>query len=92
MPRTSMSGAQVSATREKILDTAADIISETGFQSLSMRRIGARVGMTAANLYNYYSNKDEINIAIRMRAGRMPSWSRYLATVLRAILTPSAFR
>src|SRR5690242_20260459 len=30
----------------------------------------------------------EAHRRLRMRAGRMPSWSRYLATVRRAILTP----
>ncbi|MCG8633960.1 MAG: TetR/AcrR family transcriptional regulator [Desulfobacterales bacterium] len=71
MPRTSMNDAEISETREKILDTAADIINEEGYQNLSMRKIGSRAGMTAANLYNYYASKDEINIAIRLRAGRI---------------------
>ncbi|WDP90666.1 MAG: TetR/AcrR family transcriptional regulator [Desulfobacter sp.] len=69
MPRASLDQAQIAETRERILETAADIINEQGFQNLSMRKIGARVGMTAANLYNYYASKDEINIAIRLRAG-----------------------
>ncbi len=71
MPRTSMDEAEISATKERILDIAADIINDVGYQNLSMRKIGSRVGMTAANLYNYYANKDEINIAIRLRAGRI---------------------
>lgn len=71
MPRRSMDDAQISKTREKILDIAAEIINEDGFQALTMRKLGPRVGMTAANLYNYYAGKDEINIAIRLRAGRI---------------------
>ncbi len=71
MPRISMNDAEISKTKEKILDIAADIINEEGYQNLSMRKIGSRVGMTAANLYNYYASKDEINIAIRLRAGRI---------------------
>ncbi len=71
MPRASMNDAEIAKTKEKILDTASDIINEDGFQALSMRKIGSRAGMTAANLYNYYASKDEINIAIRMRAGRI---------------------
>lgn len=71
MPRASLNKTEISETREKILDIAAEIINEAGYQGLSMRKIGARMGMTAANLYNYYSNKDEINIAIRLRAGRI---------------------
>lgn len=71
MPRTPMDEKQIAKTKEKILDIAADIIMEDGYQNLSMRKIGAKIGMTAANLYNYYSNKDELNIAIRMRAGKI---------------------
>ncbi|MBI9089325.1 MAG: helix-turn-helix transcriptional regulator [Desulfobacterium sp.] len=66
-----MDEAEISIKKEKILDIAAQIIMEDGYQSLSMRKIGLRIGMTAANRYNYYSNKDELNIAIRMRAGRI---------------------
>jgi len=62
---------EIIEVREKILDTAALIMMEEGFYGLSMRKIGKRLGMTGANLYNYYSNKDEINIAIRLRAGRL---------------------
>src|SRR5687767_1579125 len=32
--------------------------------------------------------RGEAHSRFRMRAGRMPSWSRYLATVRRAIFTP----
>jgi AcrR family transcriptional regulator len=32
-----------------------------------MRAIAARVGMTAANIYNYYQNKDELYLAILTR-------------------------
>ena len=71
MPRAPMDEAEISEKKEKILDIAAEIIMEEGYQSLSMRNIGKKLGMTAANLYNYYSNKDEMNIAIRTRAGKI---------------------
>lgn len=71
MPRPSLNDAKIWETKEKILDIAAQIIMQDGYQTLSMRKIGSKIGMTASNLYNYYSNKDEINIAIRLRAGRM---------------------
>ena len=32
-----------------------------------MRKIAARMGVTATNIYNYYTNKDEINLMIRIR-------------------------
>lgn len=66
-----MEPTEIAKKRETILDIAAEIIMEEGYASLSMRKIGKRIGMTAANLYNYYSNKDELNIAIRTRAGKI---------------------
>ena len=66
-----MDAAEFQEKKELIVDIAAEIIMENGYQSLSMRNIGAKIGMTAANLYNYYSNKDELNISIRTRAGKI---------------------
>ena len=71
MSRPPMVEDEILEVKEKILDTAALIILKDGFYGLSMRKIGKKIGMTGANLYNYYSNKDEINIAIRLRAGRL---------------------
>jgi len=71
MSRPPMVEDEIIKVKEKILDTAALITLEEGFHGLSMRKIGKKIGMTGANLYNYYSNKDEINIAIRLRAGRL---------------------
>jgi AcrR family transcriptional regulator len=66
-----MDEAEINLKKERIIDTAAEIVMEDGFQNLSMRKIGTKIGMTAANIYNYYSNKDELNIAIRSRAGKI---------------------
>jgi len=38
---------------------------------LSMAKIGSKMKMTAANLYNYYANKDELLIAIHKKAYAM---------------------
>ena len=37
-----------------------------------MRKIATKVSMTAANIYNYYSNKDEIYLAIQTGATIVP--------------------
>ena len=71
MPKAPMDESEIAEKKEKIIDIAAEIIMEEGFHNLSMRKIGMKIGMTAANLYNYYSNKDELNIAIRTRAGKI---------------------
>lgn len=67
MPKAPMSAEDIEKTREKILDTALDIIIEEGFNNLSVRKIASRVGITATTIYNYYTNKDELNLMIRMR-------------------------
>lgn len=67
MPKAPMTAEAVEHTREKILDTALDIIIEEGFNNLSVRKIASRLGVTATTIYNYYTNKDELNLMIRMR-------------------------
>lgn len=68
MPKTTRTPEQVEAVREKILDCAFNILAKRGYESLSMSRVGARMKMTAANLYNYFANKDELLIAIHKKA------------------------
>jgi AcrR family transcriptional regulator len=68
MPKTTRSVEEVDAVRERILDCAFDILSKRGYEGLSMAKIGSRMDMTAANLYNYFGNKDELLIAIHKKA------------------------
>ena len=67
MPKTAMTQAEIEKVRGKILDTALDIIIDEGFDSLSVRKIASRLGITATTIYNYYKNKDELNLMIRVR-------------------------
>ena len=66
MPKAPMTKEEVENTRGRILDTALDIIIEEGFNNLSVRKIASRLGVTATTIYNYYTNKDEINLMIRI--------------------------
>ncbi len=67
MPKAPMSKEEIENARERILDTALEIIINEGFQNLSVRKIASRLGVTATTIYNYYTNKDEINLMIRIR-------------------------
>jgi AcrR family transcriptional regulator len=58
---------EVEKFRNRILDIALDIILKEGFGSLSIRKIASRLGVTATTIYNYYTNKDELNLMIRVR-------------------------
>ncbi len=71
MPRTARQPVEVAAVKQKILDVALDLMLTEGFTALSMRKVAAHSSMTAANIYNYFSNKDEIYLAIQTRGFEM---------------------
>jgi AcrR family transcriptional regulator len=68
MPKMTRSIEEVDAVRDQILDCARKIIVKNGYESLSMAKIGSKMKMTAANIYNYYGSKDELLIAIHKKA------------------------
>jgi len=68
MPKVTRSADEVGDVCERILNVAFDILAQHGYESLSMSKIGQKMKMTAANLYNYYANKDELLIAIHKKA------------------------
>jgi AcrR family transcriptional regulator len=68
MPKVTRSSDEVDAVREQILSRAFEILVKNGFENLSMAKIGSKMKMTAANIYNYYANKDELLIAIHKKA------------------------
>jgi AcrR family transcriptional regulator len=67
MPKAPMTKGEIENTRERILDTALNIIIKEGFNNLSVRKIASNLGVTATTIYNYYTNKDELNLMIRIR-------------------------
>ena len=71
MPKATRSVGEVDAVRERILDCAIKILVKNGYESLSMAKLGSKMNMTAANIYNYYTNKDELLIAIHKKTYAM---------------------
>ena len=67
MPRAARTPQEVEAVKKEILDTALELIRTEGFENLSMRKIASRLRITATTIYNYYANKDELNLMIRIR-------------------------
>jgi AcrR family transcriptional regulator len=57
--------------RMRILDAALSIIIKEGFAALTMRKLASLIGMTAPNIYNYFSSKDELYISIVIRGFEM---------------------
>jgi AcrR family transcriptional regulator len=53
--------------RQAILDIAAQMFNESGFEGTSMSEISARLGGSKATLYNYFSSKEEIFIEVLLQ-------------------------
>jgi AcrR family transcriptional regulator len=68
VPKMTRSVEEVDVVREQILTCAFEILIKHGYESLSMAKIGHKMKMTAANIYNYYGSKDELLIAIHKKA------------------------
>lgn len=64
MPRKARSPEEVRAFKQKILDTALDLISEDGYRNFSMRKLAERLKITATPIYGYYKNKDELYLSV----------------------------
>ena len=50
--------------REKILESAADLVAARGFHGVGVTEIGAAAGVTGAALYRHFANKSEILVAL----------------------------
>ncbi|WP_236977205.1 TetR/AcrR family transcriptional regulator [Mycobacterium kiyosense] len=55
-----MTEARRDFTREEILATAQRLFTERGVRATSIGQVAAAAGMTRANLYYYFSSKDEL--------------------------------
>lgn len=51
-------------TKDKIFDTALDLFSKKGYDSVSVRTIASEVGIKESSIYNHYSSKKDILISI----------------------------
>ena len=51
--------------RQRILDAALEIISQEGFAALSMRKLGERIEYSAASIYLYFNNRDQLARELR---------------------------
>lgn len=47
-------------TRERIVAAAIEFVDEHGIEALSMRKLGAALGVEAMSLYNHVANKDDV--------------------------------
>jgi len=56
--------AEQSVHREDIIQAAADVLHEKGYEATTMKDIAAQVDLTAASLYHHFKNKDFLLLAV----------------------------
>lgn len=67
MVRPARAPEEINEYKEKILEAAQMMISKHGFEYFSMRKLAAKLDITATTIYNYYSSKDEIYLHILIK-------------------------
>src|SRR5579859_157579 len=60
-------GQERGLERERIVETALELLAEVGFSGLTLRRLAARLGVQAAALYWYFKNKQDLIDAMATR-------------------------
>jgi AcrR family transcriptional regulator len=71
MPKKPFTPGEVAAQRQRIMDSASQVMADVGFHHLSMRKLASQLGMTASNIYNYFPNKEVLFIQTRLRGFEM---------------------
>ena len=51
---------RIPLSRERIITAAVAIVDAQGLEALSMRKLGASLGVEAMSLYNHVTNKDDV--------------------------------
>lgn len=60
MPRQPLTEDEVLAGKARIVEAAIQLMAADGIDSLSMRSVAKRVGLTAGALYRYFPNKQQL--------------------------------
>ncbi|MGD1053889.1 MAG: TetR/AcrR family transcriptional regulator C-terminal domain-containing protein [Candidatus Dormibacteria bacterium] len=59
-PTSAVEGERHALTRGRILATALELVDQEGLRALSMRRLGAALGVEAMSLYHHFPSKGEL--------------------------------
>lgn len=71
MPKKPFTPEEIAAQRQRIMDSASQVMADVGFHHLSMRKLASQLGMTASNIYNYFPNKEVLFTQTRLRGFEM---------------------
>jgi AcrR family transcriptional regulator len=80
-------------TRTAVIDAAAELVAESGYDALSMRTLGERCGVSAMTLYRHVATKEDLLGALADRilgeitlpAPSCGTWQEEIAAVFRSI-------
>jgi AcrR family transcriptional regulator len=64
MPQAVTNPVELSPRAREVLDAARQLLEEEGYEGLTMRRLGDRIGMRAQSLYEHFSDKRSIENAL----------------------------
>lgn len=82
---------KVRLSRERVLNAALDLVDREGLAGISMRKLGAELGVEAMTLYYYFPNKsaildglvEQVILRILMAPlGEPAAWSIWLRTLI----------
>lgn len=81
-------------TRERLIDAAVQLVEEEGLEALTLRRLGARCGVSAMTPYRHIKTKEELLGALADRYlselsladPTESTWDEYLRNLFRAVL------
>ena len=59
MPKRAGSPDELGAAKQEIPGKALDIMTEHGYEGLTMRRLGHRLGVTSASIYKHFNRKED---------------------------------
>src|SRR5204862_751227 len=71
-----MATTRAPLSRDRILETALELVDEGGIEALSMRKLAQKLGFEAMSLYNHVANKDDLIDGILdlvLAEGELPS-------------------
>ena len=68
MPRPKKTEQEIKAMRDRILDAALSLLQQEGLESVSIRKIADRIGVSHMVLYSYFDNRAAMIRLLRERA------------------------
>jgi AcrR family transcriptional regulator len=70
VPRPALAEEEIVAFRRRAVDAAMHLFAEQGYAAVTMRSLGAALGVSAMTTYRYISGKDELFVLVRAEAFR----------------------